>query len=523
MKKILAVLLILTVVCCFVGCDVDVTNGGESSDTFVAPSDTSDTENASGSDGTTSPSRDSKPSGAALPSRTNVTTAKGCEHIWSQWRETVKPTCAQSGQKTRQCRRCAKEESASIAALSHKESDWIVDAFSTVDKEGKKHTECIHCQKRMKEVAIPKTQKDHKHSGAEYVITKRPDCDTDGIKALICTCGVTVKTDVLKATGHTGVTDKAVAASCYSTGLTEGEHCSTCMAIIVEQTVIPQKEHAFGAWQVMVEATETTTGIRSKRCSVCATAVTETIPAFKDADPSELNRLLYEWRDDGYWVADIQSCINPILTIPATYEGKAVVGIAEKAFYKNTVLEEVIIPSSVKACEYRAFYKCTSLKKVRLPDGLTTIPDGMFEGCSSLAQVNLPAFVRSIGSKAFASCSKLNLGTVTLGCSFGSDAFRGVAFDTLTVKRETVSCLGSTKIKKLVLAEGVKTLEKDALMWATVGEISFPSTLKTIKNGALYGVGVEKLVFNSAIHLEYGAFNNCRMREIVLPAGSTMD
>ena len=65
MKKILAVLLILTVVCCFVGCDVDVTNGGESSDTFVAPSDTSDTENASGSDGTTSPSRDSKPSGAA--------------------------------------------------------------------------------------------------------------------------------------------------------------------------------------------------------------------------------------------------------------------------------------------------------------------------------------------------------------------------------------------------------------------------------------------------------------------------
>ncbi len=48
---------------------------------------------------------------------------------------------------------------------------------------------------------------------------------------------------VIKAKGHTEVTDKAVAATCTETGLTEGKHCSVCEAVLVKQEVVPAKGH----------------------------------------------------------------------------------------------------------------------------------------------------------------------------------------------------------------------------------------------------------------------------------------
>ena len=45
---------------------------------------------------------------------------------------------------------------------------------------------------------------------------------------------------------HTAVTDAAVAATCKSTGLTKGSHCSACGEVLVEQTVTPKThDHKF--------------------------------------------------------------------------------------------------------------------------------------------------------------------------------------------------------------------------------------------------------------------------------------
>ncbi|MBQ7798991.1 MAG: leucine-rich repeat protein [Oscillospiraceae bacterium] len=460
----------------------------------------------------------------SVSSEKNVTSVKNCEHIWSQWQETTKATCYSLGKQTRICSACSKEENKVLEKVSHKESGWIVDKASTVEKEGKKHIECVYCKKVIKEEVIPKTNKNHEHVGAYYSVTKQPTCANEGRKELICSCGTTIKTEVISALEHTIVTDPAVSATCSKTGLTEGKHCSVCKAIIVQQTVVPQKEHAYGPWTLFIQAKETTTGIKRKTCTVCAVSITETIPAIKDSDPSELNIIYYELRDDGYWVTAIQSCTNPVLVIPATYQGKAVVGISEKAFSNNSVLEEVVIPNSVKNCEYRAFYKCGSLKKVTMSENMETIAQGMFEGCSQLTEINLPKSIKSIGSKAFSSCTKLNLGTFTLNCPIGENSFYGVRFDTLTVKTKTITIgLGHCRINKLILAEGVETIHKQALSGATIGEISFPTTLKTIKNNSFYGTTVEKIDLKSAVHLDYGAFNGCRMKEIVIPSGSTFD
>lgn len=59
------------------------------------------------------------------------------------------------------------------------------------------------------------------------------------------------------------------AATCTSTGLTDGEKCSKCGEILVAQTVIPKKDHTESDWITDANATCTTNGSKHKECTVC--------------------------------------------------------------------------------------------------------------------------------------------------------------------------------------------------------------------------------------------------------------
>lgn len=70
-------------------------------------------------------------------------------------------------------------------------------------------------------------------------------CTTTGLtEGSHCSaCGmVIVAQQSIPATGHTPVTDPAVPATYTQTGLTEGSHCSVCGEIIVQQQIIPKLE-----------------------------------------------------------------------------------------------------------------------------------------------------------------------------------------------------------------------------------------------------------------------------------------
>ncbi|MCC8151408.1 MAG: hypothetical protein LIO96_08140 [Lachnospiraceae bacterium] len=117
----------------------------------------------------------------------------------------------------------------------------------------------------------------HEHTWDSGVVTTAATCTEAGVKTYTCTvCGET-KTEEIAATGHTVVTDKAVAATCTETGLTEGSHCSVCGAVITAQKVIAATGHTWDEGEVTKEATSTETGIKTYTCTVCGETKTEVI------------------------------------------------------------------------------------------------------------------------------------------------------------------------------------------------------------------------------------------------------
>lgn len=108
----------------------------------------------------------------------------------------------------------------------------------------------------------------HVHSFGEWTETKKATCTEEGAKERACSCGEKEVLAVAKTT-HTEVIDAAVEATCTTTGLTEGKHCSVCKEVLIKQETVPVKAHT-----VVVDAYVPSTCIKAglsegSHCSVC--------------------------------------------------------------------------------------------------------------------------------------------------------------------------------------------------------------------------------------------------------------
>ena len=115
------------------------------------------------------------------------------------------------------------------------------------------------------------------HKFGEWTITKEASCTKDGEKVRVCSLCNKTETETIPATGHTEVIDKAVAATCTKTGLTEGKHCSACNAVIKAQETVPAKGHKYV--DTVVKPTYTAKGYTLHKCSVCGTSYKDTYTA----------------------------------------------------------------------------------------------------------------------------------------------------------------------------------------------------------------------------------------------------
>ena len=103
---------------------------------------------------------------------------------------------------------------------------------------------------------------------------------TEGSHCEICSTNLQTQ-NVVPPKGHTIVIDEAVEATCLSSGLTEGSHCEICSINLQTQNVVPPKGHTIVIDEA-VNATCNTSGLsEGSHCSSCnATIIVQnTIPA----------------------------------------------------------------------------------------------------------------------------------------------------------------------------------------------------------------------------------------------------
>ena len=130
-----------------------------------------------------------------------------------------------------------------------------VTKAATCTAEGVKTFTC-ECGEDTYTEKIPATG----HSYDKGVVTL-PTCTAEGYTTYTCSsCKHSYNADTVKANGHTEVKDKAVAATCTKTGLTEGKHCSVCGTVFTAQSVVPATGHNMKETAKAVAATCTTNG-----------------------------------------------------------------------------------------------------------------------------------------------------------------------------------------------------------------------------------------------------------------------
>ena len=131
------------------------------------------------------------------------------------------------------------------------------------------------CDEKKDVTIIPKTE----HNYDSGTITKRVTCTDNGEMTYTCTeCG-TIKTEMIKAKGHTIVTDEAMPVTCIMDGKTEGSHCSVCGEIFKAQQIIKASGHDFGIWNVSEPASCVNNGTQTRQCKTCGITETKDVPA----------------------------------------------------------------------------------------------------------------------------------------------------------------------------------------------------------------------------------------------------
>ena len=96
-----------------------------------------------------------------------------------------------------------------------------------------------------------------KHEYGDFEILKNPTCTEKGQKGKICKkCGKIIEKTDIPETGHTPVTDPAVAPTETTDGLTEGSHCGVCGAVLTAQEVIPMLDPTIDTWFSRAATTE---------------------------------------------------------------------------------------------------------------------------------------------------------------------------------------------------------------------------------------------------------------------------
>ena len=196
------------------------------------------------------------------------------------------------------------------------------------------------------------------------------------------------------------------------------------------------------------------------------------------------------------------------------------------------MLEEVVLPDSVKKIGYRAFCNCGYLKEITLPKNLEFIDADAFWNCTDLklSRSELPASLKVINGSAFYGCKNIDRIVFPDGLEFlGGSAFGGctglteinVPAGVDTAYREAGPFVDCSNLKKVTFAKGIDNVPYSIFENCKGLEtVEIPDTVKEIESYAFSGcAGLTKVnIPKNVTQIDNDAFLKCSaLKEIQLP------
>ena len=131
------------------------------------------------------------------------------------------------------------------------------------------------------------------HVYGDWTVTKEPTCGIAGEKQQTCKCGYINKEEVAATGKHTMKRVAATQATCSSYGYPAHYECTACGKWFSDSTgtkevdksdiAIDKTAHSYSEWKIEKEATNTTTGLKTRVCEVCGHKQEITIAALDHA------------------------------------------------------------------------------------------------------------------------------------------------------------------------------------------------------------------------------------------------
>jgi hypothetical protein len=331
------------------------------------------------------------------------TTTAALGHSWDSGKVTKAATCTAAGTKTYTCSRCKKTRTETIAATGHKA---VKDAAVAATCETTGKTEGSHCSVCNTVIKAQTTTAALGHSWDGGKVTKAATCTAAGTKTYTCTRCKKTRTETIAATGHKAVKDAAVAATCETTGKTEGSHCSVCGTVIKAQTTTAALGHDYGEWKTIKAATYTEPGQAERVCRRNASHKEyRQLPILEKAKIA-LSACSIQLSEQTYVYDGIEK--TPTVTI--TYNEKTLTEGKDYQVY----LADNVNPGTAKITviaktdsDYTGTATITFEIRKALPENATVIEPGAFSNCTNLVNLNIKENVTEIGDNAFADSKNL--------------------------------------------------------------------------------------------------------------------
>ena len=331
------------------------------------------------------------------------TTTAALGHSWDNGKVTKAATCTATGTKTYTCTRCKKTRTETIAATGHKA---VKDAAVAATCETAGKTEGSHCSVCNTVLKAQTIVAALGHSWDGGKITKAATCTAAGTKTYTCTRCKKTRTETIVATGHKVVKDAAVAATCETTGKTEGSHCSVCGTVLKAQTTVAALGHDYGEWKTIKAVTYTEPGQAERVCRRNASHKEyRQLPILEKAK-IDLSACSIQLSEQTYVYDGTEK--TPTVTI--TYNEKTLTeGKDYQVYFADNVNPGTAKITAIAKTDSDYTGTATITFEIRksLPENATVIEPGAFSNCTNLVDLNIKENVTEIGDNAFADSKNL--------------------------------------------------------------------------------------------------------------------